>query len=147
MGLQIFAAKPSNGEISSSSLVFQTLMTDVNQRFQINTMYFRFMQTHKGSSSSSSSSVSSRAFSVSRLSSSTNCSRPLRLSSSSSLDSKHLSVGTVWPRRRGHGFNRSNHLNFIRLVQMSGGQKNATTSLEMAVSVVNEPHQIFVSRA
>lgn len=30
---------------------------------------------------------------------------------------------------------------------MSGGQKNATTSLEIAVSVVNDPHQIFVRRA
>lgn len=39
------------------------------------------------------------------------------------------------------------HLNFIRLVQMSGGQKKDTTSLEMAVSVVIAPHQIFVRRA
>lgn len=30
---------------------------------------------------------------------------------------------------------------------MSGGQKKDTTSLEMAVSVVIAPHQIFVRRA
>lgn len=35
----------------------------------------------------------------------------------------------------------------MRLVQMSGGQKKDTTSLEMAVSVVIAPHQIFVRRA
>lgn len=49
--------------------------------------------THKGSSSS----VSSKAFSVSRLSSSTNCSPPLRLSSSSSLkkNKKHMKTVSV----------------------------------------------------
>lgn len=35
----------------------------------------------------------------------------------------------------------------MRLVQMRAGQKKDTTSLEMAVSVVIDPHQIFVSRA
>lgn len=39
------------------------------------------------------------------------------------------------------------HLNLMRLVQMSGGQKKDATSLEMPVSVVIAPHQIFVSRA
>ena len=35
----------------------------------------------------------------------------------------------------------------MRLVQMRGGQKNESTSLEMDVSVVMAPHQIFVSMA
>lgn len=39
------------------------------------------------------------------------------------------------------------HLNFMRLVQMSGGKKKDATSLEMPVSVVIAPHQIFVRRA
>lgn len=56
--------------------------------------HFSSMQTHKGSSSSSSS-VNSKAFSVSRLSSSTNCPRPLWLSSSSSLESKQPSVNRI----------------------------------------------------
>lgn len=42
---------------------------------------------------------------------------------------------------------RDLHLNLMRLVQMRAGQKKDTTSLEMAVSVVIDPHQIFVSRA
>ncbi len=45
------------------------------------------------------------------------------------------------------GQHKMEHLNFMRLVQMSGGQKKDTTSLEMAVSVVIAPHQIFVRRA
>lgn len=47
-----------------------------------------WLLTHNGSSSS----VNSKAFSVSRLSSSTNCLRSLRLSSSSSLRNTHESV-------------------------------------------------------
>lgn len=35
----------------------------------------------------------------------------------------------------------------MRLVQMRAGQKKDTTSLEIAVSVVIDPHQIFVSIA
>lgn len=42
---------------------------------------------------------------------------------------------------------KTDHLNFMRLVQMSAGQKNDTTSLEIAVSVVIAPHHIFVRRA
>lgn len=42
---------------------------------------------------------------------------------------------------------KGHHLKCMRFVQISGGKKKATTSLEMAVSVVIAPHQIFVRRA
>lgn len=106
------------------------------------------LKTHKVSSSS----LSSRAFSVSRLSSSTNCFCPLRLSSSSSLRNTRDSVSAHNKETHEHVLyihmvNRVSHLNFMRLVQMRGGQKKDTTSLEIAVSVVIAPHQIFVRRA
>lgn len=114
----------------------------LNKGYFANTVWY---QTHKGSSSS----VNSKAFSVSRLSGSTNCSLPVRLSSSSSLRNTHESLNecNTTSSTCSDDHETGTYLNFIRLVQISGGQKKDTTSLEMAVSVVMAPHQIFVRRA
>ncbi len=100
-----------------------------------------------------SSSVSNKACTVSKLSSSSNGSPSPWLTLSSALWHTHThNWCTMSPKIRlnvTHGNNHVTfpHLNLTRLVQTRGGMKNVSTSLAMEVSVLMAPHQTLVSRA
>lgn len=107
------------------------------------------IETYTGSSS-----VSIKARSVSKLSSSSNGSPWPWLTCSIALWHIHTYMLIILNESKIslnaiHGINNNKytHLNLMRLVQMRGGMKNVSTSLEMAVSVLIAPHQTLVSRA